>query len=403
MAISEKVLDELLKEYKDPEDLLGESGILKALTKRLIERVMDTELEAHLGYAKDDPAGRGSGNSRNGKSKKRVQTKTGQMQITTPRDRNSSFEPQLIKKGQRRFDGFDEKIISLYARGLPVREIQRHLEDIYGVEVSPTLISNVTAAVWEDVVSWQTRPLDKLYPIVYFDAIVVKTREDGHVRNKAVYLVLGINLEGEKELLGLWVSNTEGSSFWLGVLTELKQRGLKDILIACVDGLKGFPEAFETEYPQTEVQLCIVHMIRNSLKFVPWKERKRIAAELRKIYTAATEPEARMELESFRSRWDEIYPSIGKSWDQNWDHIIPFFRHPEEIRKVIYTTNAIESLNYSLRKVTKTRGAFCSDEAVLKLIYLALQNIAKRWTRPVMDWKRALNRFMILYPERIPV
>jgi putative transposase len=284
MAISEELLDELLKEYKDPEDLLGESGIVKQLTKRLIERVMESELDTHLGYAKHDPVGRRSGNSRNGKSSKQVRTKSGELDITTPRDRNSSFEPQLIKKGERRFDGFDDKIVSLYARGLPVREIQQHLEDIYGVEVSPTLISNVTAAVWEDVVAWQSRPLDQVYPIVYFDAIMVKIREEGHVRNRAIYLALGINLDGEKELLGLWVANTEGSSFWLGVLTELKQRGLEDILIACVDGLKGFPEAFETEYPQTEVQLCIVHMVRNSLRFVPWKERKRIAAELRRIH-----------------------------------------------------------------------------------------------------------------------
>lgn len=402
MAIPDELIAQLLKEYKKPDDLLGEEGILQDLTKRLVERALDAELDTHLGYGKHDSAGRGTGNSRNGKGRKTVKTKSGEMEIETPRDRNASFAPELIPKGQRRFDGFDDKIMSLYARGMTVREIQGHLKDLYGVEVSPTLISNVTAAVWDEVVAWQSRPLESVYPIVYFDALVIKSRDDGPVSKKSVYLALGINLDGEKELLGLWIAKTEGAKFWLNILTELKNRGVEDILIACVDGLKGFPEAIETEYPQTEVQLCIVHMVRYSLRFVPWKERKAVAQDLRAIYAAATLEEAEAALERFSARWDEKYPSISKSWQSNWERIIPFFAYPEDIRKIIYTTNAIESLNNSLRKVTKNRGAFPNDEAVLKLLYMALQNIAKKWTMPVRDWKKALNRFMIRYPGRIP-
>lgn len=401
MAIPDELIDELLKGYKKPEDLLGDEGILKDLTKRLVERALEAELDTHLGYTKHDPAGKGTGNSRNGKGRKKLKRGSGELEIETPRDRNSSFEPQLVKKGQRRFDGFDDKIISLYARGMTVREIQGHLKDMYGVEVSPTLISNVTSAVWDDVVAWQSRPIEAIYPIVYLDALVVKSREDGHVRKKSVYLALGINLEGEKELLGLWISNTEGAKFWLSILTELKNRGVEDIFIACVDGLKGFPEAIEAEYPRTEVQLCIVHMVRHSLRYVPWKERKAVAADLKAIYAATTVEEAKAALEGFAERWDEKYPSISKSWRNNWERIIPFFAYPKEIRKVIYTTNAIESLNHSLRKVTKNRGAFPNDEAILKLLYLALQNIARKWTMPIRDWKKALNRFMILYPDRM--
>jgi len=401
-SIPNELIDQLLKGYKKPEDLLGEEGILQDLTKRLVERALNAELDTHLGYTKHDPGGRGTGNSRNGKGKKTVKTGMGEMEIATPRDRDATFSPELIRKGQRRFEGFDDKITSMYARGMTVRDIQGHLKDQYGVEVSPTLISNVTAAVWDEVVAWQSRPLESVYPIVYFDALVIKSRDDGPVSKKSVYLALGINLEGEKELLGLWIAKTEGAKFWLNILTELKNRGLEDILIACVDGLKGFPEAIEAAYPQADVQLCIVHMVRHSLRFVPWKERKAVAEDLRAIYAAATQEEAEAALKRFADRWDEPYPSISVSWRKNWERIIPFFAHPKDIRKVIYTTNAIESLNSSLRKVTKNRGAFPNDEAVLKLLYLALQNIAKKWTMPVRDWKKALNRFMIQYPGRIP-
>ena len=324
------------------------------------------------------------------------------MPIEVPRDRHGSFEPQLIPKHQTRWTGFDDKILSLYARGMTVREIQGHLEEMYGAEVSPTLISSVTDAVLDEVKTWQSRPLDVLYPIVYLDCIHVKVRDSGAVRVKAVYLALGINLAGEKELLGLWIAQTEGAKFWLQVVTELKNRGVADIFIACVDGLKGFPEAIEAVFPRTAVQLCIVHLVRYSLNYVSWKLRKDVAADLRAIYTAATSDEAERQLADFEATWGETYPSIGQSWRRNWPRIIPFFDYPLAIRKVIYTTNAIESVNMGLRKITKNRGSFPSDEALLKLFYLALKNISAKWTMPIRDWKAALNRFTIQFEDRMP-
>ena len=319
-----------------------------------------------------------------------------------PRDRDSSFEPVIIPKGQTRFSSFGDKVISLYSRGMTTREIQGHLEDVYGVDVSPTLISTVTDAVTDEVKTWQNRPLDTVYPIVYMDAIRVKARNNGHVINKAVYLAIGINMDGVKEVLGMWVAENEGAKFWLQVVTELRNRGVQDIFIACVDGLKGFPEAIETVFPQTQVQLCIVHMVRNSLKYVSWKQRKEVAADLKTIYQAATAEQAEMELMAFEEKWDETHPSISQSWRRNWENITPFFAYSPEIRKVIYTTNAIESLNMSLRKVTKNRGSFPNDESMLKLLYLALNNIAKKWTLPIRDWKAALNRFSIVFGDRMP-
>ncbi len=401
--IEDEIIDNLLKDYKEPEDLIGENGLLKELTKRLLERAMSAELTEHVGYDKYDPAGRRSGNSRNGKSAKTIKGTFGTLPIEVPRDRNGTFEPKIIGKHQTRFAGFDDKIISLYARGLSVREIQQHLEEIYQVEVSPGLISTVTDEVIDEVKAWQTRPLESFYPIIYMDALQFKVRDGAQVRNKAVYLAVGVNMDGMKEVLGLWIAQTEGAKFWLQVVTELKNRGVDDILFACVDGLKGFPEAIETVFPQTEVQLCIVHMVRHSLNFVGWKQRKEVAADLKKIYTAATESEAETRLDEFAARWDERYPTIAKSWRANWARVVPFFAHPAEIRRVIYTTNAIESLNMSLRKVTKTRSSFPNDEAVLKLLYLALRNIAKKWTMPIQNWKAALNRFAIIYEDRVPV
>ena len=324
------------------------------------------------------------------------------MPLEIPRDRECNFEPLIVPKGQTRFAEFDDKIISLYSRGLTTREIQSHLEEIYGVEVSPALISIVTEAVAEEVKAWQNRPLDALYPIVYMDAIRVKARGNGHVVNKAVYLAIGINIEGAKEVLGMWTSENEGAKFWLQVVTELKNRGVRDIFIACVDGLKGFPEAIETVFPDTQVQLCIVHMVRNSLKFVSWKQRKEVAGDLKLIYQSATAEQAEMELTAFEAKWDKTHPTIGQSWRRNWAQVIPFFSYPADIRKVIYTTNAIESLNMSLRKVTKNRASFPNDEAMFKLLYLALKNIAKKWTRPIMNWKAAMNRFSILFEGRVP-
>src|SRR5215467_3787438 len=402
MAIDKKLIDQLLTDCKKPEDIIGENGLLKQLTKAVLERALEAEMSEHLGYEKHDPAGHHQGNPRNGKSRKTLQGEFGELELETPRDRQATFEPKIVRKRQTRWTGFDDKILSMYARGMTTREIQGHLEEIYGIEVSPTLISNVTDAVVEEVKQWQNRPLEQLYPIVYLDALMVKVRDEGHVQNKAIYVVLGVNLEGQKEVLGLWVAHSEGAKFWLQVLTELKNRGVQDIFIACVDGLKGFPEAIETVFPKTEVQLCIVHLVRYSLNFVGWKQRKEVARDLKAIYTAATEMEAEQRLTEFATKWDAKFPTIAKSWRTNWARVIPFFAHPPEIRKVIYTTNAIESLNMSLRKVTKARGSFPNDEAVFKLLYLALRNIAKKWTMPIREWNAALNRFAIVYENRMP-
>ena len=399
MAIRQELLEELLKDYKSPEDLLGQGGLLKELTKALVEKALDGELTHHLGYPKHSASK--SDNARNGKSKKGLLTDHGKMEIVSPRDRNGSFEPELVKKRQTRFDGFDDKILSMYSRGMTVREIQGHLEDIYAVEVSPDLISSVTDSVLEEVRAWQNRPLDAVYPIVFMDALRVKIRDNGHVINKAVYMALGVNLDGHKEVLGLWVAKEEGAKFWLKVVTELKNRGVKDMFIACVDGLKGFPEAIESVYPETQVQLCIVHMVRNSLRFVPWKDKKAVVADLKTIYTATNAEMAKENLKSFRTKWNEKYPTIADSWERNWEGLIPFLSYPDYIRKAIYTTNAIESLNRSLRKVSKTRGSFPNDESALKLLYLALSNISKKWTMPIRLWKQALNQFVILFPGRM--
>lgn len=403
MTINNELIDQLLKDYKSPEDILGENGLLKQFTKAVLERAMQAELTHHLGYDKHDPDGYNSGNSRNGTGKKKLKGDFGELPIEVPRDRQATFEPQIIAKGQTRFDGFDDKIISLYARGLSTREVQAHLEEIYKVEVSPALISKVTDAVADEIKAWQSRPLDSFYPIIYLDALQVKIRDGAHVKNKAIYLVIGVTLAGYKEVLGMWVAQTEGAKFWLQIVTELRNRGVTDILIACVDGLKGFPEVINTVFPKTEVQLCIVHLVRSSLNYVGWKQRKAVAADLKKIYQAATRAEAELRLEEFAEKWDAQYPMISQSWRRNWEYVTPFFAHPPEICRVIYTTNAIEATNRSLRKVTKTRGSFPTDEAALKLLYLALQNITRKWTMPIRDWRAALNRFALEYEGRVPL
>jgi putative transposase len=407
MTVSKKplpaeLIDELLANYKKPEDILGEQGLLKQLTKAILERALQAEMTDHLGHGKHEPVENAAGNTRNGRSQKTLKGEFGTLPIEIPRDRQGTFEPQLIPKHQTRWTGFDDKILSLYARGMTVREIQGHLEEMYGTEVSPALISSVTDAVLDEVKAWQARVLDAVYPIVYLDCIHVKVRDAGAVRVKAVYLALGINLAGEKELLGLWIAQTEGAKFWLQVVTELKNRGVQDIFIACVDGLKGFPEAIETVFPKTDVQLCIVHLVRHSLNYVSWKQRKQVAEDLKAIYSAATVEDAELRLTAFEQTWDATHAPIGQSWRRNWMRIIPFFAYPPEIRKVIYTTNAIESVNMSLRKITKNRGSFPSDDALIKLFYLALRNISKKWTMPLRDWKAALNRFTIQYEERMP-
>ena len=400
-AITPELLDQLLANYEKPEDLTGDDGLFKQLKKALIERALGAELSAHLGYEKGDPAGRGSGNSRNGTSSKTILTEDGEIPIAIPRDRVGSFEPQLIAKGQTRFDGFDDKILSLYARGMTVREIQGHLAEIYGTDVSPDLISRVTDGVLEEVRDWQNRPLDTVYPVVFFDALRVKIRDEGLVKNKAVYVALAINPNGEKEVLGLWIEQSEGAKFWLKVVNELKARGVNDILIAVVDGLKGFPEAITSVFAQTTVQTCIVHLIRNSLAFVSWKDRKALIPSLKAIYRAENADMALVRLEEFEAEWGKRYPAIGATWRRAWQHAVPFFAFAPAIRKMIYTTNAVEALHRSLRKIIKTRGSFPNDEAALKLLYLAIKNAGMRWRRGI-EWTAAMGQFAIQFGDRFP-
>ena len=402
MALDKDLLDKLIEGYQKPEDLIGENGLLKQLTKALVERAMNAELTHHLGYKKSDPHGRGSGNSRNGKSRKKLKGDFGEVDIEVPRDRKGEFEPKIVPKHERRWEGFDDKILSMYARGMSTREIQEHLKEIYGVDVSPSLISEVTDAVIEELQQWQSRPLESIYAIVYLDALFVKMRHEGRIENRAVYVAVGIRLDGYKEVLGLWTSETEGAKFWLTVITELQNRGIKDIFIACVDGLKGFPEAIEAVFPQTLVQLCIVHLIRASLKYVGHKERKQVADDLKAVYNAASAETASLELAKFGEKWDTRYRAIRPLWERNWERVIPFFAFPLPIRRVIYTTNAVESLNMSLRKIIKTRGSFPSEQAALKLLYLALKNVVRHWHEiGVRYWTEASNHFAILWSNRI--
>jgi transposase-like protein len=387
------------RQFKSEQDLADFSRLLKKIT---VEAALGGEIDDHLGYSKHEIRGRGTGNSRNGYSRKTLKGDHGEVEIDTPRDRNGSFEPQIIRKGQTRLTQFDDQILSLYARGMSTRDIVATFKEMYDADVSPTLISKVTNAVLDQILEWQSRPLDDIYPIVYLDCIVLKIRQDKRVINKAIYLALGINLEGHKELLGLWMAETEGAKFWLSVLTELQNRGLKDIFIAAVDGLTGFPEAINTVYPLTKIQLCIVHMVRNSLKFVSWKDRKAVAADLKKIYSSLTVEEAEQELIAFAEMWDAKFPSISQSWRRHWPNLITLFDYPDDIRRVIYTTNAIESVNSVIRKAVKNRKVFPHDQAAMKVVYLAIDAAAKKWTMPIRNWKGALNRFMIEFPERMP-
>ncbi len=396
-VIPQALLDHVIANYQKPADLIGENGMLKQLTKAVIEAALKAEMNQHLGHVHYGAVANAGGNVRNGQSAKTITGDFGEIEIAIPRDRDASFTPQLIAKHQRRVPGFDERILSLYARGMSTREIAAHLQEMFGAEVSPALISAITDTVADEVRAWQSRPLDRLYPILYLDCLMVKTREAGTAANRAIYLAIGVNTDGIKEVLGLWTAPTEGAKFWLSVVTELKNRGVNDILIACVDGLKGFPEAIAAVYPQAEVQLCLVHLVRNSLTYVSWKQRKAVAADLRAIYTAATADEAAVALDAFAQKWDSVYPQIAKSWRNHWAHVIPFFAYAPEIRKVIYTTNAIESVNYSLRRLTKTRASLPTDEAAIKLLYLGLRNISQRWTMPIQNWKQAMSQLMIRF------
>jgi putative transposase len=392
MKLKSETLRDILSHYQKPEDLME---VLAGLKKAVIEKMMEGELDHHLGYEKHEKSV--ANNYRNGSSSKTVYTDTDVLEIETPRDRDASFEPQVIKKGQTRFNGFDDKIISLYSRGMSMREIQGHLQEMYHVEVSPELISTVTDKVIDDVIAWQNRPLDIIYPILYLDAMVVKVRENNQIINKSLYIAIGVNMDGHKEVLGLWMAKNEGAKFWMSVIADMKNRGTESIYIACVDGLKGFGEAINAVFPQTVVQRCIVHMVRNSLNYVPWKDKKAVALDLKKIYTAANEAMARESLKTFREKWGKNYPPIADSWERNWQEIIPFLAFPESIRKAIYTTNAIEAANRQIRKTLKTKGSFPNDEAVFKLVFLSLQHAQKKWTMPIRDWKLALNQFAVLF------
>jgi len=401
------LLDELIRDHlaagKHPQELLDEGGFLKQLTKQLVQKCLEAEMDTHLGYEKGENAGKSAENRRNGYSKKTLQSEQGEMTIGVPRDRKSEFEPQIVPKYQTRLAGLDGKVLALYARGMTVRDIQAQLEEMYGVEISPALISNVTNAVLEDVRAWQSRPLEDVYPIVWFDALQVKVRHEQRVINKSIYLALGVNLAGQKELLGIWISQNEGAKFWLSIFTELKNRGLKDILIACVDGLTGLDDALVAAFPDVMVQTCIVHMVRNSTKFVSFKERKELCADLKTIYRAIDEQEALENLDAFCLKWDKKYSMIGKSWRQNWDKIIPMFLFPEDIRRTIYTTNAIESMNMTLRKASRNHRIFPDDDSAIKVMYLAARNISKKWTMPIRNWGVALNWFAVEFKGRVPL
>lgn len=393
-----ELIDQLLAqvENKDAESILGESGLAGQLKKMLAERMLTAELSHHL--ASEDQAGE---NHRNGSSPKKVLTPGGELQLDVPRDRLSSFEPKLVGKHQRRMPGFDDHVIGMYARGMTVREIQAHLLEIYGTQVSPDLISTITDEVLDEVAQWQQRPLEAMYPIVYFDALRLKIRDEGTVKNKAVYLALGIRADGRKEVLGLWIEQTEGAKFWLKVFNELKNRGLDDVLIAVVDGLRGFPEAIEAVYPQAQIQTCIVHLIRNSTTLASWQDRKELAASLKPIYQAANADLAAAALDEFADGpWGTKFPTVAAMWRRQWQQVIPFFAYPPEVRTIIYTTNAIESLHMRLRKIVNNRGHFPSDDAASKLLYLAMRNIEKDWKMPQRTWKQAANQFAIMFGER---
>ncbi len=399
--LPDEVLDELLAGAQGEQEIVGPGGLLSQLTKRLVERAMEVELTDHLGYEPHlEPPG-GAGNARNGSTPKTLITEQGPVQINSPRDRNGTFEPQIVQKRQRRFEGFDEKILALYSRGLSTRDIEAHLGEIYGVKVGRDLISKVTDAVMDDARAWQSRPLDDVYPVVFLDALVLKIRDGGSVQRRACYLALAINMDGEREVLGMWFQANEGAKFWMQVLTDLKQRGVQDILIACVDGLKGFPEAIEATFPLTTVQTCIVHLIRHSLKYVPRKQYEQVTKDLRPIYTAIDADGALVALEAFEEKWGEQLPVIGQAWRNAWEHVTPFMAFEPEVRRVIYTTNAIEALNRQLRKAIKTKGSFPTEDAARKLIYLAIGNAVPQWTR-TRGWTKAMLAFKIHFGDRLP-
>jgi transposase-like protein len=397
--VVKQALDLISEKHTGLSSLFSEGGLLKQLTKGLVERALQAEMKEHLGFDKYEH--KHSDNFRNGQTSKSLITESGSFKIDVPRDRGGSFDPILVPKRSTRIDGLDQKILSLYAKGMSLSDIKIQLQELYGADISESLISNITNEVMDEVKAWQSRPLEALYPIVYFDCIVVKVKQDKRIINKSIYVSLGIDLSGRKDILGLWISENEGSKFWLNNLTEMKNRGLLDILIACTDNLTGMSQAINAVYPKTEHQLCIVHQIRNSLAFVSYKHRKEVAADLKPIYTAVTEDEAHLALEAFENKWNKQYPHISKSWYRNWDNLVIFLQYPKEIRKVIYTTNAIESVNSQLRKVTKNKRIFPSDDSVFKTLYLAIGYITKKWSMPIRNWNEAIAHFIVKFDERI--
>ena len=402
--VIDQLLDQIDFHGMTAEELAGENGLLKKLTSRFYSKALDAEMDEHLGYKKNDNAGDNSGNSRNGYTRKTVITDDNNtIEVQVPRDRNSTFEPVIIPKHEKRTPLFNDQIISMYSFGMSTRDIQRHLQQVYGVEVSPETISNITESVMADVREWQTRPLEKSYPILFLDALRVNSRQDGKNVNKALYVALAINWEGRKEVLGLWLADTEGAKFWMSVLTDIKNRGTEDILIACMDGLTGFPDAVKAVFPDTHIQHCIVHMIRNSTKFVSYKDLKAVCRDLKEVYSAINAESGHEALEEFGRKWNDKYPMIQASWERNWNNLTEFFNYPKDIRKAIYTTNAIESLNFSLRKVTKNKSSFPDDDSIYKIMYLAIKNASTRWTMSIKDWALAVNQFAILFDGRVPV
>lgn len=395
-------VQEELKKCKSVEDLIGPKGLFKKILKDFVETTLDEEMHLHLGYEKNEAKGRNSGNSRNGKTGKTVKSETfGEIEIVTPRDRNGDFEPQIVKKRQTNLGKLEDQIISMYGRGMTTREIQAHVEEIYGAEISPTHVSHITNRIIDLVTEWQSRPLARIYPIVFFDAIHYKVRDNNKVVTKAAYTCLALDMEGKKDVLGLWVGESEGASYWLGVLNELKNRGVEDIFIACVDGLKGFPDAIQSVFPAAEVQLCVIHQIRNSLRYVSWKDYKPLLADLKLVYQATTQEKAELELNNFAQKWGEKYPLVIKSWRNNWPNLSTYFRYPPDIRKIIYTTNAVEQLHRQFRKVTKNRTIFPNNESLLKLLFLSVRNISKKWrTMSVQNWNFALTQFSIMFENR---
>jgi len=401
--IIDQLLDNIDFRGLTQDEVVGQDGLIKQLTGRILQKALEAEMTEHLGYEKNSNTGDNSGNNRNGHTEKTVLLENQSATIEVPRDRNGTFEPVIIPKHEKRVPLFNDQIISMYSRGMSDREIQGHLEEIYNIEVSPDLISRVTNAVLDEVKEWQNRPLEKSYPILYLDALRVKGKMDGKSCMKSVYMALAVDFEGKKEVLGLWIAESEGAKFWMGVLAELKNRGVQDILIACMDGLTGFPEAVRSVYPNTRVQLCIVHMVRNSTKFVSYKDLKKVCADLKTIYSANNEEAGHDALEDFGKKWNDKYPMIYQSWQRHWEDLSEFFKYPPEIRRAIYTTNAVESLNYQLRKVTKNRSTFSTDDAILKILYLAIRNASKKWTMPIREWGQALNQFAIEFgKERVP-